>query len=142
MDIHDLDAYLPQQPPIRMIEDVVDLEPGQSGTGRRLFRDGDPFFAGHFPGNPILPGVLLTEAFAQTAMVVLRAGAPSDGPPAEGFLAKINDMSFRRPVTPGQHIHFKIVLTRKVKTFFMVDCQALDGDEVVAKGSLTLSLAN
>ena len=141
MEINDLDAYLPQQPPIRMIERVVDLEPGKSGAGVRLFREEDPFFAGHFPGNPILPGVLITEAFAQTAMVVLRADVPADGAPAEGFLAKIDAMSFRRQITPGQQIHFRIQLTRKVKTFFMVDCQAFDGDDVVAKGSLTLSLA-
>src|SRR5688500_10399319 len=98
MDVLDVRKLLPHQPPIRMIDRVLAIEPGLSGVGQRAFRDGDPCFAGHFPGRPILPGVLTIEALAQTALVVLVAehGELAEAGPDMplGYLARVEEMSF------------------------------------------------
>ncbi len=145
MEIHNPGALLPQQPPILMLDKIVDIEPGVSGTGTRVFRAGDPCFHGHFPDNPILPGVLIVEALAQTAMAVLAAreleeGGQGSGEKPAGFLAKINDASFYKAIAPNQEVAFQIKVTKKIKRFFMIEGQALRDGERCARAKLTLAM--
>ena len=143
MDILDVGRLLPQRPPILILDKVVDLEPGLSGTGKKQFRAGDSYFEGHFPDRPILPGVYLVEAMAQTAMVVVLAGETNDGPDGVkpvGYLAKIEKMSFYRTVEPDQEISFHVGVRQKVGRFYMVDGRATHGEEVCARGGLILAM--
>lgn len=134
---------LPHRPPILMIDEVVDVTPRVSGTGVRAFKAEDPCFEGHFPGLPILPGVLAVEAFAQTAMAVFLADQVE--PPAGGtlgLLAKINEIAFSNMIVPGDTVRFSIKVERHVGPFAFVSCEATDSEKKFATGKLTLKIGN
>ena len=147
MNINNPKDLLPQQPPILMLDRVCDIEPGKSGVGERVFKTGDPCFDGHFENDPVLPGVLMIEAVAQTAMAVLAVDSlsedqRSEGAKPSGFLAKVNQAAFYRPIVPGQTIRFPIEVTRRVQKFFMIDGEVLHEGERCAKVSLTLAMGD
>lgn len=138
MDIENLDAYLPHRPPILLLDRVIKIKPGASGTGIKKFVEGDPWFEGHFPGNPMLPGVYLIEAMAQTCLVILNAD--SEDSPAVGYLAKVNNTSFYEPVLPGHEIEIRMVITRKVGRFIMVEGEIYHGESRCVRADLTLAI--
>ena len=139
MEIRDVQAMLPHRPPILMLDRVSEIEPGKSGTGHKLFKPEDACFEGHFPGNPILPGVLTIEALAQTALVVMLAGAGQSG--GLGYLAKVNNMSFYEKIRPNQAVAFHIEITRSISQFTMVEGEVRRGGIRCARGMLTLAVA-
>ena len=138
MEIEDPKRVLPHRPPILMLERVVEIVPGVSGTGIRRFVAESGCFEGHFPDHPLVPGVLLIEALAQTAMAVLCAG--SEERPKQGFLAKVRDAAFYRPVTPGQEIRFEVEIVKKIKRFYMVRGLVMHGETRCARAELTLAM--
>ncbi|MGE0454533.1 MAG: 3-hydroxyacyl-ACP dehydratase FabZ family protein [Vicinamibacteria bacterium] len=145
MEILDVRKLLPHQPPILMLERVVDLEPGVSGVGRRLFRDGDACFAGHFPGRPLLPGVLMIEALAQTALVVLLAEHAAElqaaGPDLPlGYLARVQEMSFQRAIEPGQDVRFEVRVEKRLGQFTVIEGRVTSDGVLCAKGKLAVAM--
>ena len=92
-------ALLPHRPPFLLLDQVVELEPGVRCVARRTLRDDDFWFAGHFPGNPVMPGVLIVEALAQAAAVPRRAPERREG--KIGLFAGIDKVRFKRLVKPG-----------------------------------------
>mgnify|MGYP002632429155 CR=1 FL=1 len=143
LDGKQLESLLPHRPPILMLESVVDIVPGESGTGIREFKEGDSFFEGHFPGLPILPGVLTIEAFAQTAMAVFLAeDVAGDGPAKLGFLGKVNEMAFFEKIVPGRKVGFSIKVDRQVGPFAFVSCKASEEGVKFAFGQITLKIGN
>ena len=145
MEFHDLERWLPQRPPILMLDRVVSVEPGVSGTGLRHFDPGDACFEGHFPERPLLPGVLMIEAFAQTLMVVMlsrHVRDPTAAPPEPpmGYLARVNEMSFHRTIEPGQDIAFAVRVEKELGRFTVAACRATDAAELCGKGSLAVAI--
>lgn len=145
MDILDVRKLLPHEPPILMLDRVVEIEPGVSGVGQRSFREGDPCFAGHFPWRPMLPGVLMIEALAQTALVVLMAEhkdeLESAGPDLPlGYLARVQEMSFQRPVEPGQDVCFEVRVEKRLGQFTVVEGRVTHGGKLCAKGKLAVAM--
>jgi len=145
MEFLDLCGLLPHRPPILMLDRVVDVEPGVSGTGVRHFDPGDACFAGHFPGRPLLPGVLMIEALAQTALVVLLAEhadaigtAGADLP--LGYLARVHEMSFQKPIEPGQEVAFEVRIDKRLGQFTVLDGRVTRGGELCAKGKFAVAL--
>lgn len=134
-------ALIPHRPPSLMIDEVTSVVPGERGSGVRSFSSTDSCFSGHFPGNPILPGVLTIEAFAQTALVVSILD-PSRGQvdATQGRLAKCREMAFMEPINPDMNVIFSIVIERRVGRFIFVSCTALANDVTVAAGKLTLRM--
>ena len=141
-DAKQLLELLPHRPPIVMLEQVVDVVPGERGTGIRHFNAEDTFFQGHFPGTPILPGVYVIEAFAQTAMIVSLATASNDGRKNGqlGLLAKVNEMSFTEKIVPGLKVKFSVTVDRRVGPFLFVSCKATGEQRALANGKLTLKI--
>ena len=92
-------ALLPHRPPFLLVDEVVELEPGRRCVATRALRADDFWFAGHFPGNPVMPGVLIVEALAQTATIAAAATGESQG--KIGLFAGIDKVRFKRVARPG-----------------------------------------
>jgi 3-hydroxyacyl-[acyl-carrier-protein] dehydratase len=102
---------LPHRPPFLFVDEVLALSPGESARARLFVDPEAPFFAGHFPGNPILPGVIIVEALAQTGALAALAEPDSGGKLA--LFAGIERARFRRVVRPGEELILETRLTRR-----------------------------
>jgi len=125
-------ADLPHRDPFRFVTSVNHLEPGIAGTGIWSLSGNEPFFAGHFPGRPIVPGVLLSEALAQMSGLVTAGDIPRFG-----LLAHL-DIRFERPVIPPIQVILESRLIKTVGPVQMFDVAAKIGNEVACQGSLAL----
>lgn len=135
-DLDTLLARLPHGEPFRFVSKLTDVAPGQRAEGVWEVRGDEAFFAGHFPGQPLVPGVLVSEALAQVSGLIAAAGAA----PASARLAQVN-VRFRQPIAPPAQIVLKSQLRQTVDTLQHCDVQALVGGEVVAEGEVTLKLS-
>ncbi|MBV9492145.1 MAG: beta-hydroxyacyl-ACP dehydratase [Verrucomicrobia bacterium] len=124
---------LPHREPFVFIEEVEHHEPGMAATATKVFSGEEPFFRGHFPGDPLVPGVLLTEAMAQTAGVAL-----GDADHVL-LLAAIQSMKFFRPVRPGERVVFSATKTGDLRGLFLCDVRASVAGEPVAEGRVVLA---
>ena len=131
-DIARVMALLPHRYPFLMVDRMVEMVPGERAIGLKNVTVNEPHFQGHFPGDPIMPGVLLIEAMAQTAgaLVVDTLGAGMEGKLV--YFMSIEDARFRQPVRPGDQvmIHVEKIHARKLAWKFRGECRV--GDKVVA----------
>jgi 3-hydroxyacyl-[acyl-carrier-protein] dehydratase len=123
---------LPHREPFRFVTRVIDVQPGKCATAVWSLRGDEDFFRGHFPGNPVVPGLLIAEALAQVSGLA----GPRDAP-RQGKLAHV-DVRFERAVTPPVEIELRATLTRTMGALQMCDVEARVAGTVVALGSLTL----
>jgi len=131
---------LPHRPPFVFVREIVECDPGQSVHARTCFDAKDPIFAGHFPGNPIVPGVILIEALAQAAGIAAAAGYSENKRPLF-LLSAIRTMKFLQAVRPAEQIDLraeKIAATEGLIQFKVVASVA---GATVAEGQLVLSVA-
>ncbi|MEM6458183.1 MAG: 3-hydroxyacyl-ACP dehydratase FabZ family protein [Planctomycetota bacterium] len=133
----DLIDLLPHGEGFRFVDEVLEIEPGVSGRGVWRVRGDESFFAGHFPGQPIVPGVLIGEALAQMSGLVGLSHAESENR-AGGQLAQI-DLRLKRPVAPPAEIELSATLVRDVRKLTQFDVVARWENKLVAKGSLTIA---
>ncbi|MGH6719122.1 MAG: 3-hydroxyacyl-ACP dehydratase FabZ [Alphaproteobacteria bacterium] len=108
-DIERIMAMIPHRHPFLMVDRVIDLVKGVSATGVKNVSIDEPYFAGHFPGHPVMPGVLIIEVMAQSAAVLV---IHTLGPDAEGklvYFMSIDSARFRRPVHPGDTLYVHVV---------------------------------
>jgi 3-hydroxyacyl-[acyl-carrier-protein] dehydratase len=112
-DIQRIMQLLPHRYPFLLIDRIIDMDGEQSAIGIKNVTINEPFFAGHFPGSPIMPGVLLIEAMAQTAgaLVIHHLGKKEEGKLV--YFMSIDKARFRRPVLPGHVVHFAVRLLHK-----------------------------
>jgi 3-hydroxyacyl-[acyl-carrier-protein] dehydratase len=133
----EIETMIPHRPPFLWIDRVEELEPGVRCVAVKFVDPADPIFAGHFPAQPILPGVLLIEAVAQTAGVMLGSAAPQ-GAPELALLAAVNRFKFFKPVTPGRELRIETKkLTDAGKMAYIAGTVYVDG-EMVASGELSV----
>ena len=109
LDCSQIEALLPHRPPFLLLDEVDELEPGVRCVARRTLRDEDFWFAGHFPGNPVMPGVLIVEALAQAATVAAASGGEAQG--KIGLFAGIDKVRFKRVVKPGDTMTLEATIT-------------------------------
>lgn len=133
----DLLEKLPHGEGFRFVDEIVSLEPGTQGTGVWRPRGDEHFFAGHFPGNPIVPGVIIGEALAQMAGLVGLSHMDSENH-AGGSLAQI-DLKLKRPVAPPATIELHATLIRTVRVLTQFDVEARCDAKLIAKGALTIA---
>ena len=106
LDRAGIEALLPHRAPFLLLDDVVELEPGARCIARRLLRPDEFWFAGHFPGNPVMPGVLIVEALAQTGAVCALSLPENSGKLA--LFAGIDKVRFKRLVRPGDTLRLQV----------------------------------
>jgi 3-hydroxyacyl-[acyl-carrier-protein] dehydratase len=125
-------THLPHREPFRFLSDVTQVNEGQSAQGKWQLTGSEPFFAGHFPGAPLVPGVLIAEALAQLSGVA--AGVAS----GQGRLAHV-DVRFEHPVAPPATIQLQSRLTRTMGTLRQFEVTAMVSETIVARGTISLS---
>lgn len=131
---------LPHRPPFVFVRELVKCDPGVSAEAVTSFVAGDPIFAGHFPGNPLVPGVILTEALAQTAGIAVAAGYSESAKPMF-LLSAIRSMKFFRAVRPGERIDLRAEKLAHVGDLVQFKVEASVSGVQVAEGQLVLSAA-
>jgi 3-hydroxyacyl-[acyl-carrier-protein] dehydratase len=128
-----ISAGLPHRPPFVFVESVQELEPGTLARCSKTFGKNESFFEGHFPGNAIVPGVLLVEGMAQTA------GLAVGGPGKMYLLAGIRSMKFMRAVRPDELIGFTARKQGDIGGLVQCVVEARVGEELAAEGQIILS---
>jgi 3-hydroxyacyl-[acyl-carrier-protein] dehydratase len=123
---------LPHRAPFIFIDNVISVEPGRRAEAEKRFSSHEPFLGGHFPGNPIVPGVLLTEALAQVAGIAI------GGPGKSFLLTAIRAMKFLRPVRPEEPIRLVAESLGEINGLVQCGVQASIGSETVAEGQIVL----
>jgi 3-hydroxyacyl-[acyl-carrier-protein] dehydratase len=132
LDKPGIEALIPHRDPFLLIDRITELDPGKRAVGEHTFTGDEWYQAGHFPGNPIVPGVILTESMAQTATVM--AMALPDYRDGLGLFAGIEEMRFKRIVKPGDTGRFIAVIEKMRRGFARVKVQTFVGDELAAEG--------
>ncbi len=130
---------LPHRPPFRFLSRVLEREPGVSGVGVWSVSGAEAFFAGHFPGEPIVPGVLIAEALAQLAGVVAFVGASKAPEQRAAHLAQVN-VRFFAPVAPPAEILLRARVARAIGGLTLMEVQAECEGKVAASGQVTLAV--
>ncbi|OUD08196.1 3-hydroxyacyl-[acyl-carrier-protein] dehydratase FabZ [Marivivens niveibacter] len=111
-DIDLIQRIIPHRYPFLLVDKVVDINGTQSGKGIKNVTMNEPHFTGHFPGNPVMPGVLIIEAMAQTAGVMVGAGMGMEDKNLQVYFMAIDGVKFRRMVKPGDVLEMQVETTR------------------------------
>lgn len=135
VDIKELFELLPHRYPFLLIDKIVDMDQDLSATGIKNVTFNEPHFGGHFPGDPIMPGVLIVEAMAQTAGAIC-AHANSKGERKLVYFMTIDGAKFRRPVVPGDILELRVVKQKQRKNIFKYACEAWVGGEKAAEADI------
>lgn len=133
LDIQRILKMLPHRYPFLLVDKVIDLVPGEKGTGIKNVTVNEPHFNGHFPGQPVMPGVLIIEAMAQTAGLTVVAGL---GPEGEGklvYFMTIDEARFRKPVVPGDVLHIHVEKTQSRRNVWKFKGEAKVDGQLVAE---------
>ena len=136
MDRDQIENLIPHRPPFLWIDEIAELEPGERCVAFKYVDPAEPFFPGHFPAQPILPGIFLIEAVAQTSGVML--GSASSKPEGIPKLAAVNRFKFLKVVGPGSKLRIETRKLTEAGSMACVEATVRVGDEIVARGELTV----
>ncbi len=138
-DINAIQRILPHRYPFLLIDKIIDFKMDESVVGVKNVTANEPFFQGHFPGQPVMPGVLILEAMAQTGGILLLNGVENPGDKLVYFMA-INNAKFRKPVTPGDQIIFELKMITKKTKICQMDGKAFVNGVLVAEAEMMASI--
>jgi 3-hydroxyacyl-[acyl-carrier-protein] dehydratase len=139
LDATQIQALIPHRYPFLLVDRIVELEPGKRAVGLKLISMSESWLQGHFPGQPIMPGVLIVEALAQTgAVLVMHDPANAELLP---FFARIDSCRFRQPVRPGDTLRLEVDVTSFRPPVGKAHGRALVGDHLVCEADLTFALS-
>ena len=135
LDVEAIQKILPHRYPFLMVDRILELDPERRVVGLKNVSANEPFFAGHFPGRPVMPGVLIVEALAQTAGILM--GDESGMIP---MFMGIDKARFRSPVTPGDQLRLEVEVLRRRRSVCRVAGRAFVGDNLVAEAEMMAAL--
>ncbi|CAO5681760.1 MAG: 3-hydroxyacyl-[acyl-carrier-protein] dehydratase FabZ [Holosporales bacterium] len=141
LDINDIMHFIPHRYPFLLIDKIKDVIVDESATGIKCVSMNEPFFQGHFPNHPVMPGVLIIEAFAQTAGALsaysIRQKNISIENPMAYFMS-VEDAKFRKPVVPGDVLELKVTKQKERGNVFKYKGQAFVDGKVVSEATFTI----
>lgn len=140
LDVEQIRAILPHRYPFLLVDRILEMEPGKSIKGLKNVTINEPFFQGHFPGQAIMPGVLLLEAMAQVGGVLLLSMSGNSGKLA--LFGALDNVRFRKPVLPGDTLIINVEILKIRGTIGKVKASCSVCDEVVAEGELMCALVD
>lgn len=141
MDIHEILKKLPHRYPFLMVDRVLELDKGKRIRALKNVTINEPYFAGHFPYRPVMPGVLMLEALAQAAAILAFDAldmAPDDK--SVYYFAGIDGARFKRPVEPGDQLLLDVTMGRMKAGIFKFGARALVGDKLAVSAELTCAV--
>ncbi|MBU0592269.1 MAG: 3-hydroxyacyl-ACP dehydratase FabZ [Pseudomonadota bacterium] len=137
MDIHEVMAHLPHRYPFLLVDRVLECEPGKNIVAVKNVTINEPFFQGHFPHHPVMPGVLIMEALAQAAGILsfkTMGSMPDEN--SVFYFVGIDNARFKKPVTAGDQLHLHVEILRNMRGIWKFKAEAKVGGEIVAEAEL------
>ncbi|MFO0584037.1 MAG: 3-hydroxyacyl-ACP dehydratase FabZ [Anaeromyxobacter sp.] len=143
LDIEEIMRLLPHRPPFLLVDRVVELEPGKRLVAWKSVTMNEPFFPGHFPGHPVMPGVLILEALAQAAgLLAMKSMDPAQGANKITYLMGIDGARFRKPVVPGDRLELIVEIVKGKGAVWKERGEAKVDGELVAEADFMAMLAD
>ena len=142
LDIVEIMAILPHRYPFLMVDKVLEVEQGKRIVAIKNVTMNEPFFQGHFPGHPVMPGVLIIEAMAQVAAIMAYLAMGSDGEDRVSYFMAIDNARFRKPVKPGDTLRIEIDTIFHKRGIWSVAGKTYVGDTLVTEAELKATLAS
>ncbi|MEE9120098.1 MAG: 3-hydroxyacyl-ACP dehydratase FabZ [Syntrophobacteria bacterium] len=136
IDIKEIMQILPHRYPFLLVDRIESLKEGEEIVGIKNVSINEPFFVGHFPGNPIMPGVLIIEAMAQVGGVLAFHSSPKEWAGSLVYFMGIDKVRFRKPVVPGDQLRLKLTTIRQKQKVFKMRGEAYVDDTLVAEAEL------
>ncbi|OHE61075.1 MAG: 3-hydroxyacyl-[acyl-carrier-protein] dehydratase FabZ [Thermodesulfovibrio sp. RBG_19FT_COMBO_42_12] len=135
MDIKEIQELLPHRYPFLLVDRIIEIEPGVKATGIKNVTINEGFFQGHFPGHPIMPGVLIIEAMAQVAGILAFRSGVKDGKSV--YFLSIEKAKFRKPVVPGDQLRFEVNVLQCRGNVWKFSGNAIVEEKVAAEAEFT-----
>jgi len=136
MDIGEILKYLPHRYPFLLIDKIIEVDGDNSGIGIKNVTFNEPIFQGHFPGEPVFPGVLIIEGMAQTAGAMAIAAGAAEGEDHIVYLVTVDKCKFRKPAKPGDQIEYHIKKLRRRMTMGWFEAKAIVDGVVIAEAEV------
>jgi 3-hydroxyacyl-[acyl-carrier-protein] dehydratase len=135
VDVRAIERLLPHRYPFLLVDRVIELEPRQRIVAIKNVTANEPFFTGHFPGNPVMPGVLVVEAMAQAGglLTMLSDTERDAASPKQFYLVKVDNARFAKMVVPGDQLRMEVTLKRTIRNMAQYEARAfVDGKEAAS----------
>lgn len=143
MDINEILQYLPHRYPFLLVDRVLEIEPGSRILALKNVTMNEPFFPGHFPHHPVMPGVLIIEAMAQAAALLsFKSTGVKPDENSVVYFAGIDNARFKRPVVPGDQLLFEMTITHAKRNIYKYKGVARVGGEVATEAELMCAIKN
>jgi len=142
VEIQEIIKLLPHRYPFLLVDRILEIETRKRIVGIKNVTFNEPFFHGHFPGRPIMPGVLIVEAMAQTGGVLAFLSLPEEERDREVFFAGIDKVRFRRPVVPGDQIRMELEVVKQRKLVWGFSGKTFVGEDLACEAELLAVLGN
>jgi 3-hydroxyacyl-[acyl-carrier-protein] dehydratase len=142
MDVLEIQKLLPHRYPFLLVDRVVSIEPGKQLRAYKNVSVNEPFFEGHFPGHPVMPGVLVLEALAQASAILAYRSTGFDPSQKVTYLMAIDGAKFRRPTVPGDRLELEVEVLRFKGSILKTRGVAKVDGEVVAEGEFLATVVD
>jgi len=142
LDVNEIMKILPHRPPFLLVDRITEMEPGKRIVGLKNVTINEPFFTGHFPGHPVMPGVLIIEAMAQVACVLAILSSDESVRSKVTYFAGIDNAKFRKPVFPGDQLRLELEAVTCKRGIWYFNGKAYVDEKLVTEAELKAAFAD